>query len=112
MGEEQSIQKCILDYLNMFGVAVKVGLFAGKVVRKDGKKSFMRTGGGFNGGKGFPDVVFIHNGKVSLIEVKSKAGSLRPDQILFKDECEKQKVEVHVAKELEDVVDLLERDMI
>lgn len=100
---ESDIQKEILDYLNLYGLAVKIG----QGCFKQGSR-FIRMGGGFNQGKGWPDITWIYKGNIYLIEVKDRFGQLSPDQIKVRGEAEKHGIEIHILRSLEQAQKLKE----
>lgn len=96
---ESEIQKTILDYLNQHGIAVKTGNGCFKLGNR-----FVKITSGFNGGKGWPDIVFIYKGTVNLIECKDVKGVLSKDQKIMIDAIEKQGIKVHVCRCLGDAI--------
>jgi hypothetical protein len=55
--------------------------------------------------RGLPDLQFIHNRQVYYIEVKTKEGKLRDEQIEFKNEMERQNIPVLVCNDWQDALD-------
>jgi hypothetical protein len=95
---EKDIQKEILDYLNLYGIAVKTGNGCFNVGNR-----FVKITSGFNGGKGWPDIVFIYKG-IHLIECKTDKGKLSKDQEIMKKAIEFQGVKYNVCRCLGDAI--------
>jgi hypothetical protein len=100
---EQDIQKAILDLFNLYGVAVKTGSGGFKVDER-----FVKMTSGFNGGKGWVDIVWICKGKILLCEVKTPKGVLSESQRIMHEAIRKQGIKVHVLRSLDDAVALLQ----
>ena len=79
--KEKDIQTGILDYLNLFGIAVKTGQVAVKMTDAKGSVRFVRSGGGYNQGRGWPDIAFCYRDRVYLIEVKRPGEKLNANQL-------------------------------
>lgn len=104
---EQSIQHAILEYLNLYGVAVKTGNGAFKIGQGVNER-FVKLTTGYNGGRGWPDIVWAYHGVVYLIEVKKPGGKLSENQKIMHAALKEQGITVHVMKSLDDSVALKE----
>ena len=91
----------ILDYFNMFSVAVKIGSGAFKV---DGR--FVKMTTGFNDGNGWPDVTWCYKGRVYLCEIKTPQGRLSENQKIMQREIFKHGISVYVLRSLDDAIEL------
>ena len=60
-------------------------------------------------GEGEPDLLIGYKGKLCLIEMKQEGGRLSPLQKAIHAEWRRAGIEVHVARSLEEVVEVLER---
>ena len=60
-------------------------------------------------GEGEPDLLIGYKGKLYLIEMKQEGGRLSPLQKAIHAEWRRAGIEVHVARSLEEVVEVLER---
>jgi len=97
---EQDIQKAIADTLNLYGVCVILG--AGKI--RDSNQRFISLTGGFNGGRGIPDILFIYKGETYLIEVKKPGAKLNDNQEVFHKACRNQGVLVNIFYSIDDAI--------
>lgn len=60
------------------------------------------------GRRGFPDLTLIlPGGVVVFIELKTKTGKLRPNQIIIRDKLLKQGANIHVIRSVEEFTALL-----
>lgn len=78
---------------------------AGRIVTKDNRIVQLMP-------KGFPDTVGFRksDGKFIAIEVKTKTGRLRPEQIKFKEFAETMPILYGVARSTEDAMKIIEGD--
>ena len=60
-------------------------------------------------GEGEPDLLVGYKGRLYLIEMKQEGGRLSPLQKAIHAEWRRAGIEVHVARSLEEVVEILER---
>lgn len=93
---EIETQSAIIDYLNLkkhffFRINnIPVYDHARQAMRRMPKGSL----------KGVPDILVLWNGFPVFLEVKAPKGKLSPDQIAFKERCEKQGIEYHTIKDV------------
>lgn len=57
--------------------------------------------------KGAPDFTIFHNGRVFLIECKSKTGKLRPEQIGWAMLAERNLFKVHVVRSMSEFLEIV-----
>lgn len=98
---EQDIQRAILNFFNMFGVAVKTGSGGLKVGTGDNSR-FVKMSSGFNGGRGWVDIIWVYKCKVYLCEIKTPSGQLSDSQKIMHEAIKNQGVAVHVLRSLDD----------
>lgn len=99
--EEDRIQEAIVDYVRT--VAPSVLIFS---VPNEGERNAAQTNALKQRGltPGIPDLVILAPfGKAYLIEVKTKAGALRKEQIAIRDRLMNMVVPCIVARSIEDV---------
>lgn len=107
MVKEIDIQRLILEWLDAnhyFNLRVPISGVAHKI----GNKTIYKK----NPLKGFPDIMGILKTKPGImftIEVKSKNGKLRPDQVLMKQKLESAGVVYILARSLYDVIEELSK---
>ncbi|MCO4357290.1 VRR-NUC domain-containing protein [Staphylococcus agnetis] len=104
MKTEQQIQNNIILAANKSGHRLWRAN-AGKVVTKDNRVINLFP-------KGFPDTVGFRksDGKFIAIEVKTKQGRLRDDQIKFRNFAKTQPILYGVARSVEDALKIIEGD--
>jgi hypothetical protein len=56
--------------------------------------------------KGFPDILVLWNGFPVFLEIKAPKGRQSPEQKEFQADCEKQSIEYHLIKSLDDVINI------
>jgi hypothetical protein len=56
--------------------------------------------------KGFPDILVLWNGFPVFLEIKAPKGRQSPEQKEFQVDCEKQSIEYHLIKSLDDVINI------
>lgn len=56
--------------------------------------------------KGFPDILVLWNGFPVFLEIKAPKGKQSPEQKEFQADCEKQAIEYHIIKSLDDVINI------
>ena len=61
-----------------------------------------------NLGDGFPDLVVCHRGQKHFVEIKTAKGTLTRPQELFIENCTNHKIEVHVVRDIADVMKVLD----
>lgn len=104
--KECDIQKEILDYFNLVGLAVKTGTTGFKIESENGPR-FVRSMGGYNSGKGWPDIVFCYRGKSFLCEVKRPGEKLNENQVVMHQALmTKAKVQVYILTSIDDAINL------
>ena len=59
---------------------------------------------------GVPDFVFISKDKTLFVEIKTEKGRLSESQIYFRDWCVDEKIDYYIARSVEEVVDILQRN--
>lgn len=59
---------------------------------------------------GVPDFVFISKDKTLFIEIKTEKGRLSESQIYFRDWCVDEQIDYYVARSVEEVTDILQRN--
>lgn len=113
---EKQIQKDIIDLFHLRGwLCFKVGSYRGKAPNtgQDGWH-YVRTSGGFNGGKGIPDLLFCDlKGRWYVAEVKTAFGKLRPEQKMLDEELKKRGSRLTVFRSSDDAerfIDKIEKE--
>lgn len=56
--------------------------------------------------KGFPDIMVLWQGYPVFLEIKAPKGRQSPEQKEFQADCEKQGIEYHIIKSLDDVINV------
>lgn len=59
---------------------------------------------------GVPDFVFISKNKTLFIELKTEKGRLSEYQLYFRDWCADEQIDYYIARSVEEVVDILQRN--
>ena len=95
--EEKKLQKDIIDHLRLHGctcgkVKAEAGVYRG--IRLKSNLLFL----------GVPDILVFHSlTGLTFIEVKTATGRMRPEQIIFKELCEKANIKHIVCRCIKDV---------
>ena len=97
---ETEIQRTVCDYLarkkHFFSRVNNIPVF-------DPKRKVYRALPKYTR-KGFPDIIVFWNGFPVCLEIKAPKGKQSPDQKDFQADCEKQGIEYHLIKSLDDVI--------
>ena len=88
MTEETDLKHGVKDYLAIMGI-YSVPLLQG-----------------LGSAKGLPDRIMHFKGRAVYLEVKSSKGKLSPYQLAFQSQCEVDKIEYHVIRSLDDIIDI------
>lgn len=103
---EKEIEKEVLTWLNLqYGCKAWKNKSMGTF---DPAKGVYRTQGGAFSEKGSSDILGIYRGRFLALEVKSRRGTLRPEQKLFLDEMRRLGAIAGVVRSLQDAIDLLQ----
>lgn len=99
---ESQIQSTVLDYLirkNHFVLRINNTPPYDPV-----RKAFRKMPKGTR--KGVPDILVQWNGMPVWLEIKRTGGKQSPEQKKFEEDCDKQGIEYHIIRKLDDVIEI------